>query len=121
MIASASSRDSPEPKSSGAEPIPPKLPQPRTTLVTRMPLPPSSRASIGRSYGVDFLRVVLRILKVVAVLLAVAFGASAVALAVESPQKQDDEQTEKSEKATGTRPARRAGQLRLKRAASAVV
>jgi len=40
---------------------------------------------------------VLRVLKVTAALLVVAFGASAVALAVERPQKQDDEQTEKAE------------------------
>jgi len=41
---------------------------------------------------------VLRVFKLTAALLAVAFGASAVALAVEQPQKQD-EQTEKAEQA----------------------
>ena len=39
----------------------------------------------------------LRVLKLTAVLLAVAFGASAVALAVERPEKQDDEQPERAE------------------------
>jgi len=42
---------------------------------------------------------VTRVLKLTAALLAVAFGASAVALAVEQPQK-GDEQTEKAEQVT---------------------
>jgi len=41
---------------------------------------------------------VLRILRVAAALRAVAFGASAVALAVERPQKQDDAQPEQAER-----------------------
>src|SRR3989440_5253767 len=45
MIANASSRDSPWPKNAGAEPIPPKLPQPRTSRETSMPVPPSARRS----------------------------------------------------------------------------
>src|ERR1051325_5866022 len=51
MIAKASSSDSPVPKSSGAEPIPPKFPQPRTTRLSRMPVAPSSRSSTARFYG----------------------------------------------------------------------
>src|SRR5438045_73723 len=43
MIAKACSRDSPCPKSSGAEPIPPKFPQPRMMRETSMPLPPRRR------------------------------------------------------------------------------
>src|SRR5947208_2467317 len=41
MIANADSSDSPCPKSSGADPIPPKLPQPSTIRVNRTPLRPS--------------------------------------------------------------------------------
>jgi hypothetical protein len=40
MIANASSRLSPPPKNSGAEPMPPKFPQPRTIRETRTPVPP---------------------------------------------------------------------------------
>ena len=50
MIRGASSRGMPCPKSAGAEPTPPKFPQPRTIRVTEIPLRPSSRRSIPRSY-----------------------------------------------------------------------
>jgi hypothetical protein len=40
MIAKDSSRLSPFPKKAGADPIPPKLPQPRMILETRIPVPP---------------------------------------------------------------------------------
>ena len=43
----------------------------------------------------------LRIVKMTALLLAVAFGASAVALAVERPQQQDDEKNEQVATVTG--------------------
>ena len=46
MIRGASSREMPCPKSAGAEPTPPKFPQPRTMRVTEIPLRPSSRRSI---------------------------------------------------------------------------
>src|SRR6476661_7619934 len=49
--ANASSRPSPWPKSSGAEPIPPKLPLPRTIRDTSSPVAPSGRRSTGRAYG----------------------------------------------------------------------
>src|SRR5882672_10231371 len=49
--ANASSRRSPWPKSSGAEPIPPKLPLPRTILDTLSPVAPRGRRSTGRAYG----------------------------------------------------------------------
>src|SRR3990170_7043509 len=45
MIANADSLVSPCPKKAGAEPMPPKLPQPRTIRDTAMPLPPSGRSS----------------------------------------------------------------------------
>ena len=51
ISANASSRLSPWPKSSGAEPIPPKLPQPRAILETSSPVSPSGRRSTGRAYG----------------------------------------------------------------------
>src|SRR5262249_16326798 len=51
MIAKACSSDSPAPKSSGADPIPPKLPQPRTTRLSRTPVVPSSRSSTARFSG----------------------------------------------------------------------
>ena len=38
------------PKNAGAEPMPPKLPQPRITRETAIPLRPSARFSTGRSY-----------------------------------------------------------------------
>src|SRR5258707_12545418 len=47
MIAKASSRLSPPPKSSGADPMPPKLPQPRITFETRMPVPPRYARSMS--------------------------------------------------------------------------
>ena len=46
----ASSRVVPWPKNAGAEPMPPKLPQPRITRETATPLRPSARSSTGRSY-----------------------------------------------------------------------
>ncbi len=46
MIRGASSREMPCPKNAGAEPTPPKFPQPRTMRVTEIPLRPSSRRSI---------------------------------------------------------------------------
>src|SRR6478672_7673745 len=49
--ANASSRLSPWPKSSGADPIPPKFPQPSTILDTSSPVAPSGRRSTGRAYG----------------------------------------------------------------------
>src|SRR2546421_375345 len=42
MIANASSRPSPRPKNAGADPIPPKLPQPSTRRETSTPLRPSA-------------------------------------------------------------------------------
>src|SRR5262249_59244100 len=51
MIANASSSDSPFPKSSGADPIPPKLPQPRTARLSRTPVVPRSHSSTARFYG----------------------------------------------------------------------
>src|SRR5438067_6386964 len=50
MIANASASSSPRPKSSGAEPIPPKLPQPRPTLESSRPVPPSRRYSTRGAY-----------------------------------------------------------------------
>ena len=41
----------PCPKNAGAEPTPPKFPQPRITRETEIPLRPSSRCSTPRSYG----------------------------------------------------------------------
>ena len=49
MIRGASSRGMPWPKSAGAEPTPPKFPQPRMIRVTEIPLRPSSRVSTPRS------------------------------------------------------------------------
>src|SRR5205823_407580 len=49
MIAAASSSLSPPPKNSGADPIPPKLPQPRMIRETSKPLWPSARVSISRA------------------------------------------------------------------------
>jgi tryptophan 2,3-dioxygenase len=49
--ADASSRLSPWPKSSGADPIPPKFPQPSAILDTSSPVVPSGRRSTGRAYG----------------------------------------------------------------------
>src|SRR3954471_7638247 len=51
MSANACSRDSPCPKSSGAEPMPPKFPQPSTILETSIPVRPSGRRSTGGAYG----------------------------------------------------------------------
>ena len=39
-LSRTASRDSPRPKNAGAEPMPPKLPQPRITRVTRSPVSP---------------------------------------------------------------------------------
>ena len=47
----ASSRGVPFPTWDGDEPMPPKLPQPRTIRDTAVPLRPSARCSIGRSYA----------------------------------------------------------------------
>src|SRR6187551_3405678 len=47
----ASSREVPWPNSRGAEPTPPKLPQPRITCETATPLRPSARCSTRRSYA----------------------------------------------------------------------
>ena len=49
MIRKASSRGVPRSKSSGAEPMPPKLPQPSATRVTAMLLRPSRRSSTARA------------------------------------------------------------------------
>jgi hypothetical protein len=46
--ACASPSVSPEPKNAGAEPIPPKLPQPRMIRDTATPLRPSVRCSMPR-------------------------------------------------------------------------
>src|SRR6266545_1614463 len=46
MMRRASSSLSPCPKNAGAEPIPPKLPQPRTMRGSSRPVPPSGRRSI---------------------------------------------------------------------------
>src|SRR6188472_1949138 len=51
MIRIASSCGIPCPKKAGAEPTPPKLPQPRTILVTVTPLRPSSRVSTRLMLG----------------------------------------------------------------------
>src|SRR6476659_173079 len=51
ISANASSRPSPWPNSSGAEPMPPKLPQPSTILDTSSPVSPSGRRSTARAYG----------------------------------------------------------------------
>src|SRR2546430_390946 len=57
MIAKASASFSPWPKSSGAEPIPPKLPQPRTMLERSKSVPPSRRYSTGRAYSSNSKRI----------------------------------------------------------------
>src|SRR5207237_8532347 len=51
MIANASASDSPWPKKAGAEPIPPKLPQPSTIRESSIPDSPTFRRSTGRFYG----------------------------------------------------------------------
>ena len=47
----ASSRGVPLPTWAGDEPMPPKFPQPRMIRDTAIPLRPSARCSIGRSYA----------------------------------------------------------------------
>ena len=51
MIANASLSLSPWPKNAGADPTPPKFPQPRMTRETSIPLRPSSRFCIADLCG----------------------------------------------------------------------
>src|ERR671930_873727 len=51
MIENASASVSPCPKNSGAEPMPPKLPHPRTMRESSTPDPPTRRRSTDRFYG----------------------------------------------------------------------
>src|SRR2546421_12690078 len=53
MIAKAPVSFSPRPKSSGADPIPPKLPQPRPMLESSRPVPPRRLYSTGGRGLVD--------------------------------------------------------------------
>src|SRR3954453_21561504 len=51
MSANACSRDSPWPNSSGADPMPPKFPQPSTILETSIHVRASGRRPAGGAYG----------------------------------------------------------------------
>ena len=59
MIRNASSSEIPCPKNSGAEPTPPKFPQPRMTRETAIPLRPSSRVSTKAILGQSLMGLVM--------------------------------------------------------------